>query len=61
MADPVEAGILRGVLEANGIPVAILDRSDSSYPFVIQGEIDVYVPPIWRNLAVEVMSRSLMN
>jgi hypothetical protein len=61
LTDPVEAGILRGVLETNGIPVTLLDRRDSSYPAVFPGEIEVYVPPIWLNLAAELMSRALMN
>lgn len=61
LTDPVEAGILRGVLETNGIPVTLLDRMDSSYPAVFPGEIEVYVPPLWLHLAVELRDRSLMN
>lgn len=61
LTDTVEAGILRGVLETNGIPVTLLDRMDSSYPSVFPGEIEVYVPPIWQHLAVELKDRTLMN
>ena len=61
LTDPVEAGILRGVLETNGIPVALLDRMDSSYPAVLSGEIEVYVPPLWLHLAIDLKDRTLLN
>lgn len=61
LADPVEAGILRGLLQANGIPVTLLDRRDSSYPAIVPGDVEVYVPAVWLNLAREVMNRTLLN
>lgn len=61
LTDAVQAGILRGVLEAHGIPVVLLDKRDSSYLHLIPGEIEVYVPPIWMNLAAGLVSRALMN
>lgn len=61
LADPVEAGILRGLLETNGIPVTLLDRCDSAYPAIVPGDVEVYVPPVWLHLARELMNRTLLN
>ncbi|MBM3441374.1 MAG: DUF2007 domain-containing protein [Bacteroidetes bacterium] len=61
LTDPVQAGILQGVLEAHDIPVILLDKRDTSYLHLLPGEIEVYVPPLWSSLAAGLMSRALMN
>ena len=58
-ADPVRAAIVRGRLEENQIPVTVIDKKDSSYVFL--GEIEVWVPVHFRELAADLLSGALSN
>lgn len=54
-----EATILQGMLEENNIPVHILNKLDSSYQ--IFGEIEIYVPIHLKNVAVDLLNKTLLN
>ena len=54
-----KANIIKGMLEENQVPVSILNKQDSSY--INFGEIEVYVPSHFKNLANNLLSQSLMN
>jgi hypothetical protein len=55
----VDAEILRGMLEENQIPVMVVNKQDSSYIFL--GELEVYVPLQFRELACNIMGGTLAN
>jgi len=55
----IDAEILRGLLEENQIPVVVVNKQDSSYIFL--GDIEVYVPPQFRELARDLMSGAITN
>jgi hypothetical protein len=55
----VDAEILRGLLEENQIPVVVVNKQDSSYVFL--GDIEVYVPAHFRELARDLMGGSITN
>ena len=55
----IDAEILRGLLEENQIPVVVVNKQDSSYIFL--GEIEVYVPTQFRELARDLMSGAITN
>ncbi len=54
-----EASILQGMLEENNIPVQLLNKLDSSYQ--IFGEIEIYVPLHLKNVAVDLLNKTLLN
>ncbi len=54
-----EASIMRGLLERNHIPVHVLNKQDSSYQ--VFGEIEIYVPVHLKELAISLISQTLMN
>ena len=55
----MEAAMVEGKLQENGIPVQVLNKQDSMY--MVLGEIELYVPVHLRELAVSVMNDSLKN
>jgi Putative prokaryotic signal transducing protein len=55
----MDAEILRGLLEENQIPVVVVNKQDSSYVFL--GDIEVYVPAHFKELARDLMSGSITN
>jgi hypothetical protein len=55
----IDAEILRGRLEENQIPVVLVNKQDSSYIFL--GDIEVYVPQQFRELARDLMSGAITN
>jgi len=55
----VDAEILRGLLEENQVPVVVVNKQDSSYVFL--GDIEVYVPAHFKELARDLMSGSITN
>jgi hypothetical protein len=55
----VDAEILRGMLEENQIPVMVVNKQDSSYIFL--GELEVYVPLQFKELARDIMGGTLAN
>jgi hypothetical protein len=54
-----EANIIKGMLEENGIEVVIFNKLDSSY--INFGDIELYVPLHFKEIAVELLNRALMN
>jgi hypothetical protein len=54
-----EANIIKGMLEENNIQVFLLNKQDSSY--LSFGEIEVYVPAELKDLARNLLDKSLMN
>jgi len=54
-----DAEILRGLLEENQIPVVLVNKQDSSYIFL--GDIEVYVPLQFKELARDLMSGAITN
>ncbi|MBG9375205.1 DUF2007 domain-containing protein [Panacibacter sp. DH6] len=54
-----EASIIKGMLEENSIEVFVLNRMDSSY--LSFGEIELYVPVHFKEVAQQLLNKSLMN
>jgi len=54
-----EANIIKGMLEENNIQVAILNKLDSSY--LSFGEIELYVPSHLKDIAKQLLDKSLNN
>ena len=55
----VQAAMVEGKLQENGIPVQVLNKQDSMYP--VLGEMELYVPVHLRELAISVMNEALRN
>jgi Putative prokaryotic signal transducing protein len=54
-----EAEIIKGMLEDNQIPVIVVNRQDSSYVFL--GEIEVYVPIHFKDMANDLLNGAVTN
>ena len=54
-----EASIIQGLLEENNIPVQMLNKMDSSYQTF--GEIELFVPIHLKEMALNLISKALMN
>jgi hypothetical protein len=54
-----EANIIKGMLEENNIEVVILNKLDSSY--LSFGEIELYVPAHLKDIAKQLLDKSLNN
>ena len=57
--DYTEANIIKGMLEENNIEVVILNKLDSSY--LSFGEIELYVPTHLKDIAKQLLDKSLNN
>lgn len=55
----MEANIIKGLLEENNIAVALLNMQDSSY--LVFGEIELYVPAHFKELALRLLNNALSN
>ena len=55
----LEANIIKGLLEENQITVAVLNMQDSSY--LVFGEIELYVPAHFKELALRLLNNALSN
>ena len=53
-----EANIVQGMLGENNIPVHILNKKDSVYHF---GDIEIYVPETFKDLAKDLLNNTLLN
>lgn len=53
------ASIIKGVLEENSIPVQVLNKLDSSY--LTFGAIEIYVPLHLKEIAKELLEKSLLD
>lgn len=47
------------MLEENGITVFMMNKQDSSY--VNFGQVEIYVPLTFKDLALNLLNKSLMN
>ena len=54
-----EGNIIKGMLEENNIPVMLMNKQDSSY--LNFGDIELYVPKVWRDLAKQLVDKALLN
>ena len=54
-----EASIIKGMLEENNIQVMLLNKMDSSY--MSFGEIELYVPVHFKDIARHLIDKALMN
>lgn len=54
-----EASIIKGMLEENEIRALVLNKQDSNY--LSFGEIEVYVPVHLKDIAKQLVNRTLMN
>ncbi len=57
--DYTEASIIQGMLEENEIPVQVLNKLDSSY--LNFGDIEIYVPAHFKELANGLLQKALLN
>jgi hypothetical protein len=55
----VEASIIKGKLEKNNILAIILNRQDSNYQTF--GEIELYVPVYFKDIAMRLLDNTLLN
>jgi hypothetical protein len=54
-----EANIIKGMLEENNVPVMMVNKQDSSY--LNFGDIELYVPPLLKDIARHLLDKSLAN
>ena len=54
-----EASIIQGMLEENNIEVVVMNKLDSSY--LNFGDIELYVPPHFKDIAKDLLAKALMN
>ena len=54
-----EASMIKGLLEENNIPVFVMNKQDSSY--LNFGEVEVYVPQNLKDIAQNLINRTLTN
>ena len=54
-----EANIIKGMLEENNVPVVIVNKQDSSY--LNFGELELYVPQLYKELARQLVDKALLN
>ena len=55
----LEANMIKGLLEENNIKTIILNMQDSSY--LVFGEIELYVPVLFKDIAQHVLNNALSN
>lgn len=55
----LEANMIKGLLEENNIKTIILNMQDSSY--LVFGEIELYVPVFFKDIAQHVLNNALSN
>lgn len=53
-----EASIIKGMLEENNIRAIMLNKQDSNYLF---GEIEVYVSVHFKDIALHLIDKALLN
>lgn len=54
-----QASIVKGMLEENNVPVMLVNKQDSSY--LNFGEIEIHVPSHLKDIATNLMQKSLLN
>ena len=54
-----EASIVQGMLTENQIPVQVMNKLDSSY--LNFGDIEVYVPMNFKDVAKSLLAKALLN
>ena len=54
-----EATIIQGMLEENEIPVQVMNKQDSSY--LNFGDIELYVPAHFKDIAKQLLDKALLN
>ena len=54
-----QASIVKGMLEENHVPVMLVNKQDSSY--LNFGDIEIYVPSHLKDIATNLMQKSLLN
>lgn len=54
-----EASIIKGMLEENGVTVMIVNKQSSSY--LSFGDVELYVPDHFKDIAKQLIDRGLSN
>lgn len=54
-----QANIVKGMLQANEIPVIMVNKQDSSY--LLFGEIEIHVPATLSILANDLIAKNILN
>jgi hypothetical protein len=54
-----EASIIKGMLEENQVPVMLVNKQDSNY--LNFGDIELYVPVLFKDIARHLVDKGLMN
>ena len=54
-----EASIIKGMLEENSVPVMLINKQSSAY--IIFGDIELYVPVHLKDIAKQLLDKSLVN
>ncbi len=59
VSDSIKAAMVMGILEEQNIPTNIISKQDSNYVFL--GESEIWVPIVFREEAMEVLSKIKLN
>ena len=59
VSDSIKAAMVMGILEEQNIPTNIISKQDSNYVFL--GESEIWVPIVFREEAMEVLSKIKIN
>lgn len=59
VSDSIKAAMVTGILEEQNIPTNIISKQDSNYVFL--GESEIWVPVVFREEAMEVLSKIKLN
>lgn len=54
-----QASIIKGMLEENSVPVMMINKQSSTY--IIFGDIELYVPVHLKDIAKQLLDKSLVN
>ncbi len=53
------ASIIKGMLEENSVPVMLINKQSSAY--IIFGDIELYVPVHFADIAKQLLEKGLVN
>ncbi|MEJ7685183.1 MAG: DUF2007 domain-containing protein [Segetibacter sp.] len=54
-----KASIIKGMLEENSVPVMLINKQSSTY--IIFGDIELYVPVHFKDIAKQLLDKGMVN
>ncbi len=55
------ASIIKGMLEENSVPVMLVNKQSSTYINIIPGDIELYVPVHFADIAKQLLEKGVVN